>query len=364
MRPPSILFALTVAAGLATLSAPAAAETTRVLRAEISVPPGATFAVENLAGRMRIRPGTGDRVIVVATVHAESEALASRFRLDTLTPEGTTTVRVRYPDGEDDVRYRLPSHGEHHSFALELFSHSESRVRYDDRSFHVSSGHGTLLHADLDIELPSGDRAGTFRVAVGLLSASDLSGPLAFETKSADLELYRLRGAIRIHSSSGDVHAEEIRGDWKSELSSGDIVLERLTAASADFRSSSGDVRATAVAAGRLSLETGSGDYRIVDADVGELTARTGSGDILIESRSPRLARFHAHTGSGDIVLRLPRDASFDAHARLSSGDMRVAFSEGTATRRDGEIVAFRRGDGATKIEVETGSGDFTIEPR
>ena len=363
MRRPSFLFPLALAGCLVALSAPAAAQTTRVLRAEIPVPAGGTFAVENLAGRMTVHAGSGDRVVVVATVHAESGELASRFRLDTLTEGGTPTVRVRYPDGEDEVRYHEPVRGDHVLF-LDLFSHSESRVRYDGRTFRVSTGHGRLMHADVDIEVPAGDSAGTFRTAVGLLSASDVSGRLSFETKSADLELRRLRGAVRVHSSSGDVRAEEIRGDWTSDLSSGDIVLDGLTADAADFRSSSGDVRATAVEAARLSLETGSGDYRIRNADVGELTARTGSGDIMIESRGPRLARFRAHSGSGDVVLRLPREASFDAHASLSSGDMRVHFSDGTATRRDDELIAYRRGDGATKIDVQTGSGDFTIEPR
>ncbi|MEO8432474.1 MAG: DUF4097 family beta strand repeat-containing protein [Acidobacteriota bacterium] len=364
MRAPSALLVLTFAGIVARGSAASAAETTRVLRAEIPATAGAAFAVENLAGRMTVRVGSGDRVVVVATVHAESGDLASRFRLDTLNEGGMPTVRVRYPDGEDDVRYRAPSREEHHALALDFFSHSESRVRYDGRVFYVSSGRGRAMHVDLAVELPAGESAGTFRVAVGLLDASDVSGRLSFETRSADLDLHRLRGAVRVHSSSGDTRAEEIHGDWSSEVSSGDISLEGLTAGAADFRSGSGDVRASGLEAARLSLETGSGDYRISDTDVGELTARTGSGDIVIEARGARLASFRAHSGSGDIVLRLPREASFDAHARLSSGDMRVHFSDGTATRRHDEMVAYRRGDGATKIDVDAGSGDFTIEPR
>jgi len=47
-----------------------------------------SLAVENLAGAMTVRPGTVDRVVVVATVHAETEALAAGFRLETLTDDG------------------------------------------------------------------------------------------------------------------------------------------------------------------------------------------------------------------------------------------------------------------------------------
>src|SRR6185295_4337241 len=116
MRRQSLLFPLALAGCLAALSAPAAAQTTRVLRAEIPVAAGTAFAVENLAGRMTVHAGSGDRVVVVATVHAESGELASRFRLDTLTEGGSPTVRVRYPDGEDEIRYREPVRRDHSLF--------------------------------------------------------------------------------------------------------------------------------------------------------------------------------------------------------------------------------------------------------
>jgi DUF4097 and DUF4098 domain-containing protein YvlB len=115
---------------------------------------------------------------------------------------------------------------------------------------------------------------------------------------------------------------------------------------------------------GRLDMHSSSGDFKIQDCDAAEIKAHTGSGDISIENRGSRLADVRVGTGSGDVVLRLPRDASFDAKASLSSGDMHVGFSDGTATTKHGEVVAYRRGSGGTKIDVETGSGNLTIEPR
>lgn len=355
---------LLASAALFASATPALPESTRVLRSE--VPAGAPFAVENLAGRMRVRTGSGDRAGVVATVHAETEELATRFRLETVSGrDGLPTVRVRYPDGEDSIRYR-PARGENDErFLSDLFSDSfDGSHRYDGRKFRVSSSRGRLLYADLDVELPRPDLVAGFRNLIGTLSASDLSGRFSFEVDSADVRLDRLKGEVRVRSSSGDVVASDVSGSWTSDSSSGDIVLDRFSGESVAFHSSSGDIRMRTVDAARLSLETSSGDLKISDADIAEVVAHTGSGDMDIEARGRRLARLRARTGSGDVLLRLPGDASFDAHAVLSSGDMHVGFSDGTATRKDGDLIAYRRGTGSAKIEVETGSGNLTIDPR
>ncbi len=351
------------AALLAGAALPLAAENTRTLRFEA---PAGPFAVENLAGRMTIRAGAGDRALVIATVHAETEALAAGFRLETVKGEGPgSTVRVRYPVGENTIRYRGSRGSDDDSFLAGLFTdHFRGKFSYDGRSMHVSSARGTLLYADVEVEVPTRELEAAFRNRVGAVSATGLSGRLSFDVASADLRLDHLRGDIRLNGSSGDVLAGDIRGSWKSDFSSGDIVLERFSGERADFHSSSGDVRIGSIDAASLSLDTSSGDLRITDAEIGDVSLHTGSGDIRIESRGRRLARLHARTGSGDVEVRLPREASFEAHATLSSGDMHVGFTDGTATVRSGDLIAYRRGDGAAKIDVQAGSGNFTIEPK
>ena len=85
------------------LAGSAAAESTKVLRAELSAGP-VGFTIENLAGTMRVVPGTGERIVVEATVHAESSELANAFRLDH--DEAGATLRVRYPLAEvSTIRY-------------------------------------------------------------------------------------------------------------------------------------------------------------------------------------------------------------------------------------------------------------------
>jgi len=259
--PLPVLFAVLLAGA----AVPVHAEATRVLRFEASA---GAFAVENLAGRMSIRAGTGDRAVVVATVHAETEALAAAVRLESVKGDGPgQTIRVRYPGGESTIRYR-GSHGSNDSFLVGLFTdHFQGRFSYDGRSMQVSSTRGKLLYADVEVEVPAGDLEAAFRNRVGAVSATGLSGRLSFDVASADLRLDHLQGDIRLSGSSGDVLADDIRGSWKSDFSSGDVVLERFAGERADFHSSSGDVRIGSIDAASLSLDTSSGDLRVTDAE-------------------------------------------------------------------------------------------------
>jgi DUF4097 and DUF4098 domain-containing protein YvlB len=94
--------------------------------------------------------------------------------------------------------------------------------------------------------------------------------------------------------------------------------------------------------ADRLSLDTGSGRLRLV-----EVQARVVDAD----------------TWSGVVRLRLPRDASFELRADTGSGDVKSRFSDAEPIVRRREVIGYRRGDGDVKIDVDTGSGDVTVEP-
>lgn len=363
MRHASPIALLVLSAAVAAAPAPARAESTRVLRAE--VPAGAKrFTIENLAGRMRVRGGTGDKTVVTATIYAETEALASRFRLENVGGAESPVLRVRYPEGESSVRYRAPNLHSDTGFLEGIFGSFEGTHDYDGRRMRVRGSGGKLLYADVDVEVARGETEAQIRNLVGLLSASGLAGSITIQVDSADVRLDKLRGKVRVEGSSGDIQAQDVEGTWTSEFSSGDIVLDRFRGDTATFQTSSGDVRVRTMDVGRLDMRSSSGDFKIQDCDAGEISAHTGSGDVLFESRGRRLADARLTTGSGDVVLRLPRDASFEARANLSSGDMHVGFDDGTATTHHGEMVAYRRGSGGAKIEVETGSGNLSIDPR
>jgi hypothetical protein len=341
----------------------APAEATRVLRVE--VPPGARhFLVENLAGHMRVRAGSSEKTVVTATVYGETDELAGKVRLENTGTEESPVLRVRYPEGISSIRFRARNPESDHGFLSGLFDTFEGSYTYDGRRMHVHTRHSKLLYADVEVEVARGETDVELMNLAGTLSASDLAGRVAVRVASADVRLARLKGQMRVDGTSGDLSAESLEGTLSCELSSGDVALDGLRGDSASFHTSSGDVRLSDVRVEKLDLASGSGDFKIRGCDAAEIAAHTGSGDVTIENRAERLAAVRIHTGSGDVALRLPSALSFEATASLSSGDMHVGFDDGTATMRKGELIAYRRGTGGARIEVETGSGNFRIEPR
>lgn len=67
----------------------AGSEIERTIRAELSGADAANFAIENLAGRMRVTSSSGDRVTVVARVVGESSELADAVRIERVADGGS-----------------------------------------------------------------------------------------------------------------------------------------------------------------------------------------------------------------------------------------------------------------------------------
>ncbi|HEX9149452.1 MAG TPA: DUF4097 family beta strand repeat-containing protein [Thermoanaerobaculia bacterium] len=341
----------------------ARAEVTRTLRAQIPGAASRPVAVENLLGTTRVTVGTADALVVVATVHAENDALASSVRLDELRGDGgVATLRIRYPAISRVLRYPRRDH-EHRWDGLVLFGNGNVE-RYDGARYRVSSHRGTLLYADVEVQVPARVADATFLETVGELDADGLEGKLSFRVASADLRLDRLNGDVEVTGTSGDTRASRIRGTWRSDFSSGDSEMERFDGSSATFHTSSGDIAVRGIASERLSITTSSGDARVRDADVRELQTDASSGDLSFETAGTRLARVLVRSSSGDVHLALAPEAPFQAEADQSSGEMRVRFDDGERRYRRGDLVAFRRGTAGADIRVTTSSGDFTIDPR
>jgi hypothetical protein len=351
---------LALGAALAVLPAPAAAsETVRTVRAELSGADAARFAVENLLGTMRIAPGSGPTVEVVATVHAETAELAEGVRLERVDQGGTATLRVRYPyDKVSTFRYREPSDdGGFFGWS------SSASYDYDGRRVRVNRGKGSGLYADLEIRVPSGRIEGSFSNLIGLVDADSLHGQLRFRVQSANLRLRRLEGAITLEGSSGDIRARDIQGTWSSNFSSGDCDLAGFEGETISLHTTSGDADLRSVKAKRADFESTSGNIRLTDADLQEFQAEASSGDVTLEATGLGLREVGIRTASGDVSLRLPSNLSFNVDADQSSGDMDVRFSDGAEVNHRDRVVGYRRGEGGARIRVRTSSGDLTVSP-
>src|SRR5512143_1292464 len=175
VRLPGPLLALFLA-GLA-LNA-SAADVTRTLKAELTAADVAHFGVENLAGLMRVTPGPGDGVVAVATVHAESDALASSIRFERVTGEhGRPVLRVRYPL-DRHTEYRYPQGNSEGGLLMGLFPAGHTDTKYDGERVRISGKRGVLLYADIEVQVPRSKIGATFRNGAGPMEARDIEGDL------------------------------------------------------------------------------------------------------------------------------------------------------------------------------------------
>lgn len=347
------------------VAAPAAAEVTKTIRAELSPKGGAAWGLENLAGRLRVVAGSGSTVVAVATIHAESEELAQSLKFEEVAIESGTGLRMRYPvDRHTTYKYPVGSDGKSSSVFSWLGGSSTSNFKYDGHSVKVSNNDGVLLYADIEVQVPSRlTGKGTFENHVGRIEGRGVEGNLVFSTSSGDIDLDKVGGTIKVDTGSGDVSADGGTGSLSVDTGSGDINVEHFSGDVIDCDVGSGDVTLKSGAARRVSIDTGSGDVSVTSMDVEEFDSDTGSGDVLLESLSGKLAKIDTDTGSGDVVLRLGGSASFEVIADQGSGDLISRYKDAEPIVKGREVIGYRRGDHRTRITVSTGSGDVTVEP-
>jgi lia operon protein LiaG len=365
MRRFNVLTAVLAVAVLAVVAAPhaAAAEVTRTLKADLASASGPWF-VENLAGSMKVVTGAGPGVAVVATVHAESDAIADLLSIEQVAggKEGPG-LRVKYPvDTHTTYRYPRGSDGKSSGW-LKAFGSGTTNLKYDGTRVAVSGRDGVLLYADIEVQVPARAGSATLKNHVGSIQAKGVEGTLAFESGGGDIDLDKVGGTIRVETGSGDVVAHDGTGSLSVETGSGDVNVERFSGESIACDVGSGDVNLRTGSARKVKVETGSGDVELHAMDAEEFVTETGSGDVLLEAKGARLAKISSETGSGDITLRLGPDATFLVNADQGSGDLVSRYSDAQAIIHGREVVGYKRGDGHIQIDVTTGSGDVVVEP-
>ena len=368
MRRSALLLPVLLAAVPATLST-ARAEVTRTIRAELPATELSRFVVENLAGTMKITIGPGPGVVAIATIHAENDELAAAMRFERVEggppaeESGAPTLRVRYPlDKHSSLRF--PRKDGDSWFICKLIDIGRTRLKYDGHQVSVSNHSGVLLYADVEVQVPNRDLGATFRNRIGRLDGRGIRGTIRYDTDSGDISVDDGRGAIVADTGSGDVKIAGLRGTARCDTGSGDCDLRDIEGDELKADTGSGDITVRGGKVRRLTGDTGSGDIRALDVDLEEFKADTGSGDVELQARSvARLTRVKADTGSGDVVLRLGPNASFEAFADQGSGDIVNRYSDAQPIIKNKELLGYKRGSGAIRIVVDTGSGDLTLDP-
>ncbi len=323
------------AGALLVAASPLRAEVTRTLQAELELSPAGSFSLLNLAGTMTVVPAPGSVVRVSATVHAESDELASSLTVEKATgKDGEPLLVFKYPVERFD-RFRYPPGG----------PSQDDGVEYGGRRVRISGTVGALLYADLVVEVPKGVRKGRLETHAGAIDAQRLEGDLVADTGAGDVLAKGLQGSFYCDTAAGDCQIEDFEGDrLVGDTGSGSVLVTRARVRS-------------------LVADTGSGRVKLEEIEAEEIQADTGSGPVDVEAFGGRLRRIQVDTGSGAVRLRLASDAGFDARANLGSGEVVCDFQDAERIVKRREVVGCRRGDGHIAIKVDTGSGGLVIEP-
>lgn len=330
-----------------------------------TVTAGETLKLANLAGSVEIVPGSGDTLVVEATVHAAGRNDEETRRL--LADMGWE----RASDGDGwALSYPVDRHRTFHypqpSNRVIGFDFGSTNTRYQGTRVKVisrRSGSAPTLYVDLRISFPAG--AGlALRNAVGRVAGGELAGDLSIDTGSGDVELAALSGELVVDTGSGDVEVGRLDGSGNLDTGSGDVVVGRADGDRLLIDTGSGDVRVGGGRLRELGVDTGSGDVEIADFDAERIVLDTGSGDVSIESPLNWARQVLVDTGSGDVEIFADPGASFRLSADQGSGDLDVRYSDARLILDGREVVGAERGDGHTRIEVDTGSGDCLLAPR
>jgi len=192
---------------------------------------------------------------------------------------------------------------------------------------------------------------------------------------SGDLQVRGIHGPVRVTTGSGNVAAEQIGEDTQVTAGSGDVRLRDIQG-EVQVTTGSGDVQLSDVH-DEIRVHTGSGDIKIerpgsaVSAGAGsgdvvlrgiskDARAKTGSGDVTVDGDPAGTSYWEFHTGSGEVAIRVPSSSSFRFYARTSSGKITTAIPMVVEQQLKHELHAHVN-DGKGRIEVETSSGDISV---
>lgn len=314
-------------------------------------------AVYNVAGTVRVVPGTG-RVVVVDVLRRGRDG--TQLRVEQGEVAGRQAIRIVYPDDDivypvlgsrSRIRTRIRSDGSFHDTHAGFFSGREITVR--------GSGSGTEAWADLTVAIPAGQRLAVHLIA-GDAIVSNVDGDLRLDVDAANVSTERTRGRLSIDAGSGRVQLVAARGAVDLDVGSGSIDLRDIDADDLRVDGGSGSLVGQNVAARSVDLDMGSGSTRLTKVNAPSLRLDSGSGASDIEFVSDvELVRVDA--GSGPVTLRLPAAAGAAVDIDSGSGSIESELPL-QIRRREHDRLIGQIGDGRGRIEVDGGSGTIRLK--
>jgi lia operon protein LiaG len=319
--------------------------------------PGGDVAIYNLAGQVRVEPGSGSVTAEVTRGGAD----AAKLKVLKGELEGWETLRVFYPG--DRIQYGQLSDGSSTQLRVRdngTFGDENNREKKErgKRITIAGKGGGLDAHADLRVTVPPGKRVAIY-LAVGKVSVTNVDGDLWVNASAAPVTTSGTRGELNVDVGSGAVQVTEARGELSVDTGSGVVSVSGVRGEKISIDTGSGDVTASDVRSNELSVMTGSGDIQVTGLVAPQVALETGSGSVAADVQG-EVWNVNVQTGSGDVTLKLPPALGAEVDIETSSGDIETDFSV-SVTRHARDHLTGRIGDGQGKIAIETGSGGIKL---
>ena len=319
--------------------------------------PGGDVAIYNLAGEVKVEPGSG--VVTAELTRGGADAVKLKVLRGEI--DGWEALRVVYP--ADRIQYSRLSEGsstqlrvrDNGTFGDEHDGEGKQRGR---RITITGKGGGLDAHADLRVTVPPGKRVAIY-LAVGKVSVTNVDGDLWVNASAAPVTTSGTRGELNVDVGSGAVQVTEARGELSVDTGSGVVSVSGVRGEKISIDTGSGDVTASDVRSNELSIETGSGDIEVTGLVAPQVSLETGSGSVTADVQG-EVWNVNVQTGSGDVTLKLPQNLGAEVDIETSSGDIETDFSV-SVTRHARDHLTGRIGDGQGKIAIETGSGGIKL---
>ncbi|HEU4995943.1 MAG TPA: DUF4097 family beta strand repeat-containing protein [Gemmatimonadaceae bacterium] len=316
---------------------------------------GATVAIYNIVGRVRVIAGSTDGVVVDIT---RSGADAAKLRVETGEIRGRQTLRIVYPSDRivypDSRRSRTSLRVREDG----TFSEGNWDDGWRDRVDVSSYGPGLEAHADLVVRVPRGQKLELY-LGVGRMDVANVEGALAIDVASAEVDVAGVKGALTLDTGSGRVTVRDVTGELDVDSGSGGVTLGQVKGDVLRIDSGSGGVEASDIDVRQFDADVGSGGLRLYRTKASDVNVDTGSGGATIELLS-LFEKLVVETGSGGVTVRAPAALGADLDVETGSGGFQTDFE--ISTRRFSRShVQGRIGDGKGQIRIEAGSGSVRL---
>ena len=277
--------------------------------------PGGDVAIYNLAGEVKVEPGSG----VVTAELTRGGADAVKLKVLQGEVDGWEALRVIYP--ADRIQYGRLSDGsstqlrvrENGTFGDEHDGEGKQRGK---RISITGKGGGLDAYADLRVTVPPGKRVAIY-LAVGKISVTNVDGDLWLNASAAPVTTSGTRGELNVDVGSGAVQVSEARGELSVDTGSGLVSVSGVRGEKISIDTGSGDVTASDVRSNELSVETGSGDIQVTGLVAPQVALETGSGSVAADVQGRGLERERA-----DRLGRCDPEAAAGARRRSGHRDV------------------------------------------